>query len=577
MAGPARRWPRRLLVVAVLLVPVAWLGWSAWNVWQGVEQVRAAEVRLRVLADRSPGDLLQPATENELIAARDELAEADDRFASPLLAPLRHAPVLGRNLRAGTAMTATARRLADAAVPAWRELRALSAGPEDLFAVGSLAGRGRAALAPLVDAVGRVDLGPADDLAEPVAEVRDKLDERLGDLTTAVTTVDRLLAAVEQMTARPGRYLIVAGNNAEMASGMGTFLSWGSLETGDGSIRVGAFTHVAGPSPVGIELPAELAERWGRVADGKDLRNLSVSARFDLVAEAAAGLAEAQTGSRFDGVLYLDPVFLREMVRLTGPVEVLGRRIDADRVLPLVLNEQYTDPVLKDRQQRALGLDLLAQSVIQRLLTERLDPVDLFEALRRSADGRHLMVWGRDAVEQAGWEAAGVSGTLGPRSLAVSVQNRRGSKLDWYVEVAATMRTTEVATGVEARVELTVRNDAPTGLDWYVGGLPRADAGLAIGDYLSLVSFHLPQGTSSVRIDGYDGLVAEGPDGATQVAAVNLVVPRGQTRTITATFVIPRRGPVRVESSARAKPVRWDVDGVRFDDGRYRTVTVPAA
>jgi hypothetical protein len=553
----------------MIVLPAAWLCWAAWNVFQGLEAARSAEARIRVLSESSPSTLVSEATEAALTAAQSDVAEAERRLRNPFVSPLTKAPIIGRNLETGRAMAASAKRLVDAAVPAWRELRALSVAGTDVRGVASAVTDVRRILSPVLAAVRAADLGPSADLLAQVTEARDQFERKLEELGSVLGNADRVLAALEKMSSRSGRYLVVAGNNAEMGSGMGLFLFRGELIADGGRFSVGPFDRPDAALKSSVALPADLSARWDSLVTGKELSTVSMSARFDQVAEASADIVTAQGRGPYDGVVYVDPLFLREALRLTGPVEAFGERVTADSVVQLLLSDQYAAPDFEERGQRSLALALLTQSAAQRLLNERMDPVELFEVLRRSADGRHLMLWSRDPVEQAGWEAAGAAGMLRPRSLAVNLLNRGANKLDWWVDIDATMTTREVANGTEARLSVTVTNRATADLPRYVLGDRYK------GDYLGVLSFHAPA-RSTLSADGHDGLLVQGPDGPVEATAVLLWIRRGQSRTVTATMYVTRNGPIRIEPSARARPVRWTVDGRSFDDARARTVPLAA-
>ncbi|MFM7535835.1 MAG: DUF4012 domain-containing protein [Acidimicrobiales bacterium] len=552
-----------------MLVPAAWLCWAAWNVFQGLEAARAAEARIRVLSESTPSALVGPATEATLAAAQADVAEAERRLGNPFVSPLTKAPIIGRNLETGRAMAASAKRLVDAAVPAWRELRALSVAGTDVRGVSTAVTDVRRILTPVLAAVRAADLGPSADLLAQVTEARDQFERKLEELGTVLGNADRVLAAFEKMSNRSGRYLVVAGNNAEMGSGMGLFLFRGDLIADDGRFSVGAFDRSDAALKSSVVLPEDLSARWDSLVTGKELSTVSMSARFDQVAEASADIVTAQGFGPYDGVVYVDPLFLKEALRLTGPVEAFGERVTADSVVQLLLSDQYAAPDFQERGQRSRALALLTQTAAQRLLNERMDPVELFEVLRRSADGRHLMLWSRDPVEQAGWEAAGAAGMLGPRSLAVNLLNRGANKLDWWVDVDATMTTRELSNGTAIQLSVTVTNRSTANLPRYVLN------DRFKGDYLGVLSFQAPA-RSTLSAEGHDGLLVQGPDGPTEATAVLLWIRQGQSRTVTATMFVTRNGPIRIEPSARARPIRWTVDGRSFDDARARTVPMPA-
>lgn len=75
-------------------------------------------------------------------------------------------------------------------------------------------------------------------------------------------------------------------------------------------------------------------------------------------------------------------------------------------------------------------------------------------------------------VEQRGWRAAGLDGDLDDDSLLVSVLNRGGNELDWFLTTGARLSTARVGSDTEVTVRLTFRNTTPSGLPRYVTGPP---------------------------------------------------------------------------------------------------------
>jgi hypothetical protein len=189
------------------------------------------------------------------------------------------------------------------------------------------------------------------------------------------------------------------------------------------------------------------------------------------------------------------------------------------------------------------------------------------------ASGRHLLLWSHDGAEQAGWDAAGVSGRLQPDSLMVALHNRGANKLDQFVKVNATLDTRELSQGTQVTLEVSMRNTTPTDLPPKVAGPFPGAVGAADGRYQGLLVLQLPGSAADVTMEDAE-LVANGPDGNSRVLATYVELDRGGATDRTITFVLPKDDrTLRIEASARVPGVGWTADGERWVDETARVVS----
>jgi hypothetical protein len=179
-----------------------------------------------------------------------------------------------------------------------------------------------------------------------------------------------------------------------------------------------------------------------------------------------------------------------------------------------------------------------------------------------------VLAWARDPVEQEAWAAGGVDGSLRAESLAVSLLNTGGNKLDQFVHVDARLTVRALAEGgQEATVELEITNEAPTGLPSYVSG-PHPATDLGEGEYQGIVAVNTPGAGSLPTVSGLEPLLAAGLDGPTKMAAVGyLRLARGDALSVTVRFRLPEGfDELRVETSARNPPLTWHFAGRTWSD-----------
>jgi hypothetical protein len=365
---------------------------------------------------------------------------------------------------------------------------------------------------------------------------------------------------------------VLAANNGEMRAGSGMFLSAGAATFSDGLFTMGPMvpTPTINPPPGVVPLTGSLATLWGWLKPNADWRNLATSPRFDATAPLAAQMWQAVTGQHVDGVLAVDPVALQALLAAQGPVQVGAQQFSAADVVSYLLLGQYAGiPAdVADQQDRLDQLSGVARATVAALSSRPWQAASLISELSGVGKGRHVLAWSSDPVQEQAWTAAGISGELHPDSLAVSVMNFGGNKLDQFLHVTATLSTTPGPGGLSrAHLVVDLHNEAPTGLAGYVSG-PNPDSGAAEGVYQGIFSVNVPGVASLPTLQGVSPLLAAGIDGPTKsVAGGYFQIPRGQTLRATVDFELPAgTHEVEVEPSARIPPITWHYGHVRFSD-----------
>lgn len=577
--------PRRRLRILRPLVGliVVWAAWATVHVVLAAGELQEGQ-RRATAAQRvaSPATLRSGAVVEAFAEAGGPFDAATRRLQHPTLAPARTLPVLGRQLRAMAGLAGAAGEAADAGSRAAAELQRIldappTTGRERLQLLARLGSTVKALEGDLAD----LDLGPSDALVGSLEQARSEVEASLQEAESAMADAGAAIGAVDRLLRGPSRYLLLAANNAEMRAGAGTFLSVGILRAEGGDLelsdlqRVSAITVPDPPPPV----EGDLAARWGWTNLNREWRNLGMSPRFDANAALASRMWAASTGEEVDGVISLDVLALAAILEATGPVELDRRSIDAEAAVPFLLNAQY-DGLDDDQDQaeRRERLGELAGVVVQRVQGGDFDVERLATGLMSSVDRRHLMAWSGDRAVQEGWRAAGASGEIIDRSLMVSVLNRAGNKLDWFLRIDNDVVVREEAEGRLMEVRVRLQNRASGNEPRYVLGPDRrVGVEVDVGEYLGMVAVTMPFGTGLIDVEG--GTVSvQGPDGPAEVAAVEVRVPRGETTTLTFRLRLPDSiDRIRVEPSARESPARWTIGDRQFRDHRPHEVDlVPA-
>lgn len=538
---------------------------------RGLDELRAAQRQL------DPAALIRGRDLPQLRRAEAEFAKASDAADSPVVSPLTVVPWVGRQVRSVRALTGGASTVVHVGVDAMNRSRSeldatAKSGPERIALVQRLGAVGRTAAARL-DAVG---LGPGDALLGPLASARNKFSDQLTKARTAMHDVADASAGIARM-AEGSRYLLLAANNGEMRSGSGMLLSAGVLTVQDGKFSLGDMTSVNDLAlpPGAVAVTGDYQRNWGWLQPGEEWRYLAMSPQFPQTAALAAQMWKAKTGQDVDGVVALDPVALKALVKVSGPVEVGGKKIDEHNVVRQILLEQYAnaDSSSANNARREQNGDI-AKAIVDQLDQVNWHVADLVDDLRTAARGRHVMFWSSKPEQQRAWKAAGVSGVLPGDGFMVSFDNRAGNKLDQFLEARTEITHTRAADGgtdVEARI--TAANHTPDGLPRYVQG-PYKVPDFQAGEYRGILTVSVPGWADHVRLDGVSKLVAAGPDGTTRVIAGDMDVPRGQTGEYTVRFHVPKGyGHLAVVPSARYPTVAYVSGGHEWHDTAPRDVT----
>lgn len=567
------------------------LGGIALTIWAVVAGLWLVRIASDLQAGRTAASSAREHIGPEEVADRVPLADlrtasrrfgaARQRSQSWVLTPLRVAPVIGRQLHSVRALSTAAEEIAAAGAEAVDRAGDVLDRPAE-------AGSGRVGqirvLGELVDVVVERlaaidDLGPVRGLLSPLADARNELASDLADARSSLTSAQIGARAALSLVTGPRRYLVLAGNNAEMRAGSGMWLQGGVLVTNDGKLTLESMQSLdRSQPPAGSVTPTgDLAARWGFLSPGDEWRNLMASPRFEDSAKLAAQMWKAAGRGDVDGVLVLDAVGLQAIVEATGPVRVDDRRIDADGVLDEVLHDQYLDVDLHEdgsNTERRESLARLTEAAVDAIDAGDYPVSTLMRTLGNAIAGRHLLAWSTDTVEDAGWEAAGMHGSLEPESLLVSILNRGANKLDWFLRTGATIDARRARGGWDVEVRITLENQAPEGEPEYIVG-PTPGLDLSPGEYRGILAVNVPGAASGARFDGVEHLAVAGRDGPTSVVGFQLELPPGERQSWTLRFHLPATvRQVRIEPSARVPAMRWQHGTDSWEDSASRVANL---
>jgi hypothetical protein len=516
-------------------------------------QVRGDLTEARREATRVQRQLVQGDLElatNALPSLRHRLDRAAARTESPLWALAERVPVAGGNVKAVRRVALAAQILGDEALPeaaaaleVARRQKVIQSGRVDLAVLARLsahldrAARASARAQTLVDTRQRLLL-PS--VADGVGQAR----ERVGQLDAALSSAQRALLVAPAMLGQSGprHYFVAVQNNAEARATGGLIGAFALVTTDHGLIRLERTGTNTELKTAAKHVPSDpkAAKLWKGLGSTGAWYAANFTPHFPDAASNIAGLWEAQSGQRVDGVLALDPVVMSELLRATGAVRLRdGRRVDASSVGPFVWHDEYLR--YPDLAERKDVLSSLAGVLFRKVVLVR-EPLPLIRAFTRVGQSGHFFVWSRHADEQAQLAKGRVGGLL-PKAdvpyLSVLTQNFAGNKLDYYVRRRVSVRS--VGAG-QIEVEVRLRNEAPPGLPAYIAGrsdtpkrpLPYAQAGMGFTIYGARSST-----IDALWVNGTRVAASFDWDHGHRMATVPLELPRGEEITVTVRMTEP--------------------------------------
>lgn len=562
-------------VVAVLVA--GWVVYVSLQAWSAYRHDQRGMAELTAVRDHlDPATVTASTTEQSLHAAAAEFAAAHEALRGPLMTPATWVPVLGRQLRSASSLSAAAQQVATIGATFLSQVhdgldQPHGAGPQRVQSLRHLSVLSLSASRQLA----AIDTGPGEALVGPLAAKHREFVAQLDDAKSRLAKAAGVSAVVATILQGPQTYLVLAGNNAEMRAGSGAFLEVGTADTTDGTIHLGTFGQSGqlALAPGQVTVTGDLQRNWGWLLPGVDWRNLGVTPQFDVTAPLAARMWAARTGQQVDGVLAIDLVGLRQILTATGPVQAAGVTIDADNVLPYLMHDQYAG-LSNDsagNAARADALGAIADATLHQLQGETTNLRTLASAMAGAVAGRHLMVWSSDPVAQAAWTTSGASGSLTGSSLAVNVVSQGGNKLDQYLPVSVALSTKPTGRDTDVTVTTTLANRTPPGQSEFIAG-PFPGLPLAYGDYSGIVADNLPATATGITMTGAGALTALGPEGPTWLVAAPVLIHQGATATVVTRFRLPgTHGSMQLVPSARVPAERWTYRGTTVTDDRPTT------
>jgi hypothetical protein len=470
--------PWIVVVLAVLVVGIGWIGFRAYNVVSAMKDAQAQLSSFKSNATSVNTAALKPTAQR----LTDDTDKAAKNANDPVWRAAEYIPGLGGNLR-------VVRQLADAS-------RDLSHG----VVAPAVAALGSVDIKTLRTADGGIDLeqlvplstampgiaSSYDDVAKQVADVSTKgtfspVSDAWQQLNSTLTgqkgLVDGLkkympltLTALGEQGQR--NYIVVFPNEAETTALGGTAASMLQISFDHGKLTLGRQAtssdfHWQDGTP--IIPPAASAQRiFSPLIYTRS--NLALARPdFPTGAQMIDAYWKQYFGGQIDGVISLDPTTLSYILGATGPVTLAnGDKLSQGNFVSTMLNGAYlklAKPTINETEQATNAyFGMATMSIFDHLIHTNASPTSLVRALGKGVGERRVMMWFSNAGEQKQLGDATIAGVL-PTSNAKSTvtgvyfRDESASKMDYYLKTTA-KQVANVCTPVPTfTTSITMKND----------------------------------------------------------------------------------------------------------------------
>lgn len=502
--------------------------------------------------------------EGQLEAAATEVSQRVTRASQTVRSPLWDAgsviPAVGANLDAITGLTAAVQTLADDALPPGKVILsklsvdriALADGGVDLQPFRESEASFPLVTAAFAKARSQIDSIDTADLLPPVADSVSEVGAFLDDATSLLGVAEKYLPTLLDVAGAqaPKQYLVIFQNNAEVRATGGNPAASIVVRADQGRVQILdqansiTFDAAGDAGRRFTDLPPETLGLYPSTF-ALFSQDFTMTPDFPTTARLFQDLWQQTEGEQFDGVISIDPVVLSHMLSVTGPVSYDDLQLTADNAVQVLLSDAYERfPTGEDSDA---FFSAITQGFFQYLTTSRWDPTQMLEALKASAQEQRLLLNFRDDSAQALVKELGLTGalrsdTVDSTQVGTYLNDYSVGKLEYHLRQSVTATCDAAARTLTTTTSLT--NEIPTTItSRYTLGARNARFGYPADAMMIDVLFFAPPGAQILTTEPAVGDVAQfdrsGSENGNSALSRLVVVPRGETRTVSSTIRLP--------------------------------------
>ena len=589
-----RVWPWVVGILTIVVLTLAAVGVMGFQLFKQAKQVQAHEnSAIAMLSKFSSGDAETLANAGDILPQIvHETQQAQDIAHGGLWNTAAKMPFISSDISTVQGMTVAINDIVQDSIPQFVNVL------KTLNDAQITNGDNGVNLQPIIDAVEPLKKANAsfqqqvrdyDALPTPsismIRSAYDKGETQLNDLADRVNALSNtfqilptLLGDGQQRT-----YAVMAMTPSEMRSSGGLIGSVGDLTTSNGTVHIGDFRPNGDYLPYGIgDHSADMKRVFtdeGPLHMSFDIRDLAV---FPNTADSAVAMQSVWNrtpwgqGVPLDGVIMVDPVFLRQLIAINGNVTLPdGTVLTGENTAEFLMNTVYQ----KYPENETDVLFGVVAGQAMKSMFSHMDMGKLYktgEMLGTMAKGRHFTMYAFDERAEQGIQAAGFTGQIPSSetnpSVGIYLTEQNPSKMGWYIKREAKIQRVNCDDGdlyhVEFMVHNTMTEEEAKSLPWYITGNNSDNTGKAMEKIL----FYAPQGGSisnlmqlGGKVDAVKETTIDGVNAYETYAQVN----PGQIATFTFDVRVSTKAtaPLTIDQT----PMGWVDDGITYLDPKCDT------
>ncbi len=387
-------------------------------------------------------------------------------------------------------------------------------------------------------------IGAVASATQKMSAMLTKVNGEIGQVKDAVHVLPKAMGSDG-----PRNYLVIFENSGELLANGGTTGSMALLQIDHGKVSLvkqssASISQFPNFSDYVVPIPEDVKKLYP-YGLGRQVQDLTITPRFSLTYDVAKTMWKTAKGDNIDGVIAMDTVTLGNLLKATGPIDVLpGLRLTPENAVRMLLIDIYTlypDPVTVDHINQSISV-----GAFSRILGGGTDPKKLLTTLLTAGQQGRVKIWTGDKAEQDLIKLTPFYGeppvsTKTVDALGVYFMDQTPSKMDYFLKVNVGV-TQAVCSDkhryVFARIALhsTAPANAAKVLPWYVmgNGVLVAQGNVQIG-----TSVYAPHGYKvlGTAIDARPSAAPMiGTDGEYTVAQGVQQMAPGQTQTLDVLF-----------------------------------------
>lgn len=462
-----KRRRRKILIGALVIIAVlaVFAGAFVWSALQAKNELQQAVSSVQGL-QQTIVDSDKSKREEQVNTFSDHVSKAYEQTSSPLWQLASVVPYAGDDISAVRTMVAAMENISSQALPQLLqaadnidlnnvhvengtiEISGLEASQRPLQIADDTIDKATREV-KTVEAVKAPHIAQIADALKTAETYCEKLDSMVHSLNSIVQVLPSMLGTESHANDAPRNYLILAQTNAEARPSGGLTGSLGLVTVQGGRVSLQPFvsdSEIQNADEPVVDLTAEERLLFTDKL-GKDIRDVNFTPDFPRTGEIVSAMWNRQYGVAVDGVIAIDPLFLQNMLAVTGGVAMPdGSTLDGANTAQTLLHDVYARMTSQETDEY---FAVAAQAAFDHIMQNAGNFKSYVKALSTSVEQGHVMVWSAHEDEQNLIADSAISGKLitegAKPQVGVYISDETESKMDWYLHREVTTEFQKVA------------------------------------------------------------------------------------------------------------------------------------